>query len=554
MANIQKIGKEELSSVVYDISLDGSVVNALGCNLISNTDGFNFQMPSEDKFRYTKENPYISNGKGRNSEEGKAYTGVDADVAEFEDLFLCPPYVTGINKMGLGVDEYCDATINFARKNYADLLDIKKDKIKLVGNTIKSKKMPIYIEKFLDKGIKLLLHGKGKEFLDCYYDYIEKIYNLQIPLKDIATVGKIKTSIESYKESCKQLTAGGTKKARQAWYELAIKHNIDVHMGDSIYYINIGKKKSASDVQRLTKLYYINSNGEKINYAINEENGEPLKDRKGNIIDLTKFLEKEYNKAKKDKLPEVMDATNSKKGFLNLIEYSRKKHPELKLQEEDVLVFNCTLLSNEIVEDEEDHFCNEDFEYNKDKYIDMFNKRIRPLLVCFDKSIRTVIDEKGKEVDNILITNPNNRKVFTKEECKLVSGQPYNITDQDTYEQLMTIEDKEIKFWLSINETPPYVEECGINWNEVVNDYQQRMEQFKNDGIRAEKEQYDKIISNLKKDDINALIEEGALPDELLKFVDIDVETNSFISKAFNIKIGSLSDIFDIFDELENED
>ena len=42
MINIKKIGKEELSSVVYDISLDGSVVNALGMNVISNTDGFQF--------------------------------------------------------------------------------------------------------------------------------------------------------------------------------------------------------------------------------------------------------------------------------------------------------------------------------------------------------------------------------------------------------------------------------------------------------------------------------------------------------------------------------
>lgn len=66
---------------------------------------------------------------------------------------------------------------------------------------------------------------------------------MQIPLKDIATVGKIKTSIEDYKENCRQLTAGGTKKARQAWYELAIRDNISVNMGDTIYYINTGSKK-----------------------------------------------------------------------------------------------------------------------------------------------------------------------------------------------------------------------------------------------------------------------------------------------------------------------
>lgn len=33
-------GKENVGGVVYDISLDGTVVNALGMNVISNTDGF----------------------------------------------------------------------------------------------------------------------------------------------------------------------------------------------------------------------------------------------------------------------------------------------------------------------------------------------------------------------------------------------------------------------------------------------------------------------------------------------------------------------------------
>jgi hypothetical protein len=44
MLNSKKIkGKEEVG-VVYDISLDGTVVNALGMNVISNTDGF--QLPN----------------------------------------------------------------------------------------------------------------------------------------------------------------------------------------------------------------------------------------------------------------------------------------------------------------------------------------------------------------------------------------------------------------------------------------------------------------------------------------------------------------------------
>ena len=54
---------------VYDISLDGTIVNALGINVLTNTDGFNFKMP--DTFRYTDEHPYIGKGLGRNSVKDK---------------------------------------------------------------------------------------------------------------------------------------------------------------------------------------------------------------------------------------------------------------------------------------------------------------------------------------------------------------------------------------------------------------------------------------------------------------------------------------------------
>lgn len=180
--------------------------------LVGDTDGFNFQMPKE--FRYTKEHPYIGKGLNRLVKEGKEYIDEWGDIMEFNDLFMR-------NKMGLDEDEVIPANITCARKNYLDLLD--NGEVKMVGNTLKSKKMPIYIEKFIAKAAELLLHNKGKEFIEYYYDYIEKIYNMQIPLKDIASVGKIKTSIKEYKEGCKQLTAAGSKKARQAWYELAIK-------------------------------------------------------------------------------------------------------------------------------------------------------------------------------------------------------------------------------------------------------------------------------------------------------------------------------------------
>lgn len=392
--------------------------------------------------------------------------------------------------------------------------------IKLVGNSIKSKKIPKYIEKFLDVGIRLLLENKGKEFLSAYYDYIEKIYNLQIPLKDIATVGKIKTSIETYKQSCKQLTAAGTKKARQAWYELAIKHNLNVHMGDSIYYINTGSKKSESDIKRVTNYF-----------AVVE----------GVETDVTKELNRLYNKAKKES-PDKMKTSDGK--WMKK-EVFGQSHYGSTFRSEDELFFNCVLLSNDIVEDEDEHYCDDTFEYNVDKYIDMFNKKVKPLLVCFSREMRSELNEKGKEVSNILINNPKDRKEFTEEECELVAGQPYNVTDQDTYEQLMTMEDKEIRFWTSVDKTPPYVEEIGMNWPKIKTEYLERQKVLEQEGIKEEVALYKQIIDSLSESDRDNFIEEGELPDKLLDIVDEDINSNNFVSKKYNVVLGNIFDIVD---------
>ena len=378
MIQTKKIGVTD--DYVYDISLDGSVVNALGMNVISNTDGFNFQMPMEEDFRYTDEHPYISTGEGRNSIKGKSYTRVDADVAEFEDLFMSKPYNGGINKMGLGIDEYCDACIQFARKNYADLMP--DGKTKKVGNTIKSRKMSGYLEKFIDDGVDLLLRGNGYKFLSNYYDYIEKIYNYQIPIKDIASKGNIKKTIKDYIADCKTLTKSGSKKSRQAWYELVIKEGINVNVSDTIYYINTGTKKGHSDVKRVTHYYTFDDNGEK--------------------QEITKEVEKLY-KEQSFSLKQCELKTGTVP--LTRIELA-KKHYGAKSYEEDEIILNCKLVPNEILDKEEDVLCSDydGLEYNVEKYIDQFNKRISPLLVCFSTDIR----------DKILITNPKDKKYFTE--------------------------------------------------------------------------------------------------------------------------------------------
>lgn len=111
MLNVKKIGGNHSVGVVYDISLDGTFVNALGMNVLHNTDGFNFQLPK--KYRYTEENPYIGKGANREVKKGVAYTGYEADVAEFNDMFMGRVYNEfSVQKMGLGIDEVVTSTIN----------------------------------------------------------------------------------------------------------------------------------------------------------------------------------------------------------------------------------------------------------------------------------------------------------------------------------------------------------------------------------------------------------------------------------------------------------
>ena len=500
MLKVEK--KNEAISYVYDISLDGTVVNAVGRNVISNTDGFNFQLPK--KYRYTSENPYIGKGLNRNVVEGKAYTGFDADVAEFNDLYMR-------KFMGLGIDEVVDSTINFSRKNYADYFPENPypEDVKKVGNSVKSKKLANFIGKFLDKGIRLLLQKNGSGFLDEYYNYVERIYNYEIPLKDIASKGKVKKSLPAYVEDCKTITKAGRPKSRQAWMELALRDGIKVDMGDTLYYINIGTSKSHADVKKITR-YYVTSNN-----LFSEE-------RK----DMRSIYEKEYKKAKKE---------NGLSGECTFEHYVRQYHPEAIKEEE--IVLNAMLLPREIVDSEDDVLCKDGQEYNAPKYIDMFNKRIKGLLVCFKKEIR----------DKILITNPNDRPVFTSSEMELCSGEPNKATDQDTYEALMTMEDKEIRFWEAHPEFEiPFLEECNMDWDDIYSEYTERMTRERELGIDNVRKTYEDIIGSLTQEDIDAIEDEGKLPSKLEKIIDINPVNGFFVAKEYpDITIGNVNDIID---------
>ena len=389
--------------------------------LVGDTDGFNFSVPNDvDKFVYT------SNGNHRFNKLGKTYKGLDAVVGEYNDK-----YMKGV--MGLDVDEICQATMNIARKNYADLID---GKVKLVGNSIKSKKMPTYIAEFIDKGVRNLLDGDGYSFVNEYYETVEMIYNQEIPLSKIANKSRVRISVEDYKKKMKTKNKSGGAMARQAHMELIMSEGLNVDLGDTIYYVNTGTKKSHGDVQKINK---------------------PKKGWNGNQIEMFFSKGKEYEKKKGFLLENGWELSWSDDNWVRSGAKNREANTGMCTDDaysiavgDSVVTLNCKYIPNNVIENETESTG----EYNVERYLDAFNKRVKPLLVCFDPSVR----------DDILVTTPLDRKYFTKQELELTSGKPYNETDQDKLEELLTITDKELEFWKRIDVSPTFMfEEYGID-------------------------------------------------------------------------------------------
>jgi DNA polymerase I len=210
--------------------------------LVMDTDGVNFETPET-----AVDAVYIGKGLNELVKEGKEYKGIEAHTAEFNDIFMR-------NEMGLDIDYTAPSCINVSRKNYIiKLIKKGKEKIKLTGNTIKSKKLQTYVVEFLDEGLKYLLNGDGHSFVELYFNYVNKIYNKEIPLSKIANKARVKQSVSDYKKHVQKTTKSGSLMSRQAHMELILENDYPAGLGDTIYYVNNGIKKSSGDVQKVTK-------------------------------------------------------------------------------------------------------------------------------------------------------------------------------------------------------------------------------------------------------------------------------------------------------------
>jgi hypothetical protein len=338
--------------------------------LVMDTDGVNFSTPDDAKDRV-----YVGRGLNWKVKLGKEYYGPEADVAEYNDIFMR-------GEMALDTDGVWPSCINLARKNYA-VMDAK-GKIKLTGNSIKSKKLPLYIEEFLDKGIKMLLEGDGKSFVEYYYEYLQKIFDKKVPLSKIAQRAKVKLTLEEYKKRLTQKTKAGNSMSRMAHMELAIQENLGVNLGDVIMYVNNGTKASQGDVQKMT-------------------------------------------------VKQIKD-TNALNQFNN---------PKAKPITDGVMV-NCYMLDKDIL-DKDPELTGD---YNVPRAIATFNKRIEPLMVVFQDEVR----------NGLIVSDPEQRGIFTTAQCELINGHPLGEGDQDDLQKdVLDITEQELNYWERRGLKPDYM-------------------------------------------------------------------------------------------------
>ena len=420
--------------------------------LLLDTDGVNYSLPDNiESFTYT------SDGTHRFNKAGKEYTGLEAIVAEFNDLYM-------EGRMGLDIDEIASATINFSRKNYADLLVNKKGEteVKLVGNSVKSKKMPGYIEDFLDIGVQLLLNNKGYEFIEEYYKTVDNIYSYRIPLVKIASKGKVKQTIEAYKLKSKGVNKNGNPLPKQAHMELIIKEGLNPKLGETFYYVNTGTGKSDGDLKTIDK-----------------------------------------NKMTKKKSEEYFNEN----GF-----YPKKMNET---------VLNCKLIPTDQIENNPELTTEE---YNVDKYLTAFNKKMMPLLVCFHPNIRKNILINMVKDKKTKISVLEERQFFTVKETELCAGMPYKPEDQDTYEDLMTMADKEIYFWIKMEPKGIYPNNLSKeDWIEYKINYIKRMQQKRILDTKNESKIIGKLIRALEVKDLDKFEKTGELPVELNNLIEFKI-------------------------------
>lgn len=362
--------------------------------LLAVTDGINFMIPDTTTIKVTEEGVFYDQPEGLIEDMWKfgGEVGVAALIEKFNYEEMIPPYMSVDN------DGESISCLNLSRINYATLTlakDMKtgemKEKTKLTGNTIKSKVMPEYIEEFIDKGLNMILHGQGSEFIKYYNEYAEDIFYKRIPLKKIASKSKIKTTLSAYKKRGQD--KNGRDKGMQAHMELLIEKREQI--AEKLF----EEHKDKLNLEKIKKNLTID---DKMKLIANYMPAEPELDS------VVYYVNSGYKKSHGDSRKIVDKITGKERYCATLI------------SAEDLLE-NPSMTGD----------------YNYEKYLDAFNKRVETILVGFDPEIRKSILAKINKKGELVKTE------FNPLQCDL-SLKNFN---EDDFDESMYLEELEVDFW-----------------------------------------------------------------------------------------------------------
>ena len=124
---------------------------------------------------------------------------------------------------------------------------------------------------------------------------------------------------------------------------------------------------------------------------------------------------------------------------------------------DSAIQLNCYMLDQTEIENNPDMRG----DYNVERAISTFNKRIGPLLVVFKEEVR----------EQLIVTNPEDRGFFTKEQSELINGVPFKEGDQDRLkEDVLDISEGEIKYWEKRGMSPDYIYDLASEvWEDFIN-------------------------------------------------------------------------------------
>jgi len=376
-----------------------------GCMaLLAVTDGINFQIPEKTTIEVSNEGITEGLSEGLITEMWRYNDkrGISALIEKFNDEEMLKPYMSVDND-----GEYISC-LNLSRINYSTLSLVKdkktgemKEKIKLTGNTIKSKVMPGYIEEFIQEGLNLIHHGKGKEFIAYYNNYVQDICLKQIPLKKIATKNRVKLSLSGYIKRGKD--KNGRDKAKQAHMELLVEKRNKI--AEELF-------QKHKDTLTFTKAEEALKIEDKLKLVATYMPQEPQLDSVVYQVN-TGYLKSHSSSGK------IIDPKTGEERYASAL-----------ITAED-LQENPNMLG----------------EYNVVKYLDAFNSRVKSLLVGFDEDVQKTL--LAKYVKKTTVDEFGNKK--TGKELSVKDYEPYKLElrnfDSDDYDESMYLEPKEVIFW-----------------------------------------------------------------------------------------------------------